>query len=199
MPLGESSSTPAGYLVRFRGDGTIDEHFNAGKTLYISRLIGGASNTNGRRTPARWKDHRRCAYTTSGGNGSSRLLLMRFTDEGKLDTTFGTNGFAFDLIPAVQPDAVFVQPDGRILVAVDDGGRAADQGQHRREYRPSAMLTSSPSRPAGNSILLLQTMANSACRFVDRGIPSDHPCDVRRFQREHVPQLFRRMSIPAPS
>ena len=71
---------------------------------------------------------------------------MRFTDEGKLDITFGTNGFAFDLIPAAQPVAVFVQPDGRILIAVDDGGRAAsDSAAEDPKFGHAYILAFTPS------------------------------------------------------
>ena len=58
---------------------------------------------------------------------SGELALVRLTENGLLDTTFGVSGVAaFDLGPAADVAyAAAYQPDGRLLVAGDSGQRMA--------------------------------------------------------------------------
>jgi uncharacterized delta-60 repeat protein len=57
----------------------------------------------------------------SGGNNFG---LAQFTANGKLDTTFGTDGVATAVTGADFPDSFLLQPNGQILMGgFKDGGK----------------------------------------------------------------------------
>ena len=59
-----------------------------------------------------------CGYTFDDSNIEAKLLVIRLTKDGKLDPTFGTNGFTLDEFPIKNPMAerLVVQKDGKIVI-----------------------------------------------------------------------------------
>ena len=94
--------------VSFAGGGITDLPSGVGQNIFTDL---------GSRSVAVLPDDR--FVVLGGAFGNDPLSLARFTADGALDTTFGTGGrvgFRFDFEPIHRGEAVFVQPDGKILV-----------------------------------------------------------------------------------
>ncbi|MGI8426663.1 MAG: Calx-beta domain-containing protein [Actinomycetota bacterium] len=69
------------------------------------------------------------AWPSFSGQGDSNLMLIRYTSQGSVDPGFGDDGLVlkkFDQFDDSMPEAVAVQPDGKIVVA----GRANDRNDY---------------------------------------------------------------------
>lgn len=89
-------------LARLNADGTIDESFNVGAG-FNNTVNTVAVQTDGRIL---------VGGTFSAYNGAAVSRLIRLNADGSPDTTFNSGGSGF----SGEVNAVFLQPDGRILV-----------------------------------------------------------------------------------
>ncbi len=111
-----STANPCYIVARFKGDGSLDTTFASngvvktpftGDHTYVSAVT---LQTDGKIVLA----------GTSGNEGNSKITVVRYTADGLLDSTFGSNGI---VTTAVFPDThnwggdLTIQPDGKILVA----------------------------------------------------------------------------------
>lgn len=105
-------------LVRFNPDGTADASFGSGGMAAIS--IG--DNEDIARSIIVQPDGKLLVGGSAfffGGTNSGRFAVVRFNENGTLDTTFDTDGKAI-----VQQNGfgdIALQPDGKIVVASSDG------------------------------------------------------------------------------
>lgn len=113
-------STFAG-VARFRSDGSLDTLFGDGGT----KLLGGLEVTD--ITVA--GDGRIYVALRKGGTGPDRrALIVRLTENGAIDSSFGTRGWldATKLDPGFDPESVEVVDSGKLLVSGDVHSRTLD-------------------------------------------------------------------------
>lgn len=101
-------------LARYDRGGALDHSFGSGGTT-----TGKILNSDSARAIARQRDGRLLvAGSTNQALAAGYSLLVRFTQRGKLDTTFNKTGTAvLDFGQWSFADAVVVQPDGKIVTA----------------------------------------------------------------------------------
>jgi len=121
-------------LARFQSDGQLDTTFGSGGFAAVNLPFDGENPS----TLAVQPDGKIIWAGTEGNpnfvpGGTFQFAAARFTANGTLDTSFGTNGVATTefFSPPLQgaqefADAVVVQPDGKIVVA-----GSARQGQNK--------------------------------------------------------------------
>ncbi|MGC2239048.1 MAG: FG-GAP-like repeat-containing protein [Pyrinomonadaceae bacterium] len=99
--------------TRYNADGTLDINFGAnGYAIGVGGTAKAlAIQPDGKIIVA--------GYATSDANSTDDFLLARFTENGSVDSTFGTNGFVrTDFFQgADRASSVVVQPDGQIVAA----------------------------------------------------------------------------------
>jgi uncharacterized delta-60 repeat protein len=98
-------------VVRYNVDGSLDTSFGAGGEATASF---GTNDTRGFSLAVQ-PDGRVVVAGTAGGG----VAIVRFTPDGLLDTSFGTNGEVLTVLGAYGSggESVAVQPDGKIVVA----------------------------------------------------------------------------------
>jgi uncharacterized delta-60 repeat protein len=123
-----SGSVPQGFLLaRYNADGTLDSTFGsrgASVTNFpneeYSAAIALALQSNGDIVAVGVTEAQNPAF----GQEPSDFALARYTANGQLDTTFGTNGLVTTVIGLSGSGAiasgVAIQSDGKIVVAGDD-------------------------------------------------------------------------------
>ncbi|SNB46773.1 hypothetical protein [Geobacter sp. DSM 9736] len=105
-------------VTRYNSDGTLDDTFgNEGATTYD----GGDEDYA--YAVAFQADGKIVLTGTSNIAGDDRVIVLRYTDAGALDTTFGTEGSATygEALWSMHGKALAIQPDGKILIAGDAG------------------------------------------------------------------------------
>ncbi|WP_334029271.1 delta-60 repeat domain-containing protein [Nocardia terpenica] len=103
-------------ILRYTGDGKLDASFGTGGK--VSTDFGGKSDIA--RAVSIQSDGRVVAVRTSHGTGTGdNIALARYTSNGTLDHSFGTDGkVSTDLgTQADHANAAAIQSDGRIIVA----------------------------------------------------------------------------------
>jgi uncharacterized delta-60 repeat protein len=112
-------------LVRFNANGTIDNTFgNNGAVVadYLNQndeLFAAALEPDGKIVAAGGGYFAPTSQTNVLG-----FKIMRFLPSGARDTSFGTNGIAYESFDdlGAAPESMFIQPDGKIVVAGTDNG-----------------------------------------------------------------------------
>lgn len=112
-------------LVRFNANGTIDNTFgNNGAVVadYLNQndeLFAAALQPDGKIVAAGGGYFAPASQTNVLG-----FKIMRFLPSGARDTSFGTNGIAYESFDdlGAAPESMFIQPDGKIVVAGTDNG-----------------------------------------------------------------------------
>jgi uncharacterized delta-60 repeat protein len=104
-------------LVRLNPDGTLDQTFGTGGSVFTS--INGYGYLDVVRLQ---KDGKIVAAGTNSTScvGPASILLVRYNTDGSLDTTFGNGGIAtYDFDPTMAEGAadLRIQPDGKLVVA----------------------------------------------------------------------------------
>ncbi|HKJ22405.1 MAG TPA: hypothetical protein VKA13_04895, partial [Gammaproteobacteria bacterium] len=105
-------------LVRYKADGTLDTTFNAGGSPQgiIVKDLGGDERAYALLT--QFDDKIVVAGRTKQGTGNSNFFLVRYTDTGSADTSFGQGGVVTTPFSGdAEARALAQQPDG-LLVAV---------------------------------------------------------------------------------
>lgn len=113
-------------LARFQSNGSPDLSFN-GTGIVIKNIPAGASSPNS------YDQATALAVLGDGkllvaGAASERFALLRYLPDGRLDSSFGTNGLTVTRVQqgACSISALALQPDGRIL----GGGSAINTADH---------------------------------------------------------------------
>lgn len=97
-------------LVRYNADGSLDTSFDTDGKLVTD--LGGTETLNSLVSLADGK------FLAAGTDGNNNLLLMRFNNDGSLDTSFDTDGkVTTDLGGWETGNSAAVQSDGKILLA----------------------------------------------------------------------------------
>ena len=112
-------------VARYNSDGSLDVTFGTdGKvTTDFGLRTNGVGYTNYGRAVATQTDGKIIVAGSSGnGGGESQFALARYNTNGTLDTTFNGDGKVTTAIEGNgQAWAVAIQPDGKIIVAGDNG------------------------------------------------------------------------------
>src|SRR5688572_4139382 len=115
-PSADNTSTNV-FVQRLRADGSLDDRFATNGVLFttpagFNRVFDAAVLADGR------------VYIAGARNGADEARVLRLTASGKLDRTFGRNGYV--KLPVLDGDTqLALQSDGKILFAgaiVDTGG-----------------------------------------------------------------------------
>lgn len=96
-------------LVRYRGDGSLDRSFGGDGSKIIK------ASKFGRFEAVSVLDDGGGLIVV--GRESSKILLVRLTRTGRLDSSFGHDGLVAHLWPGGNPTAASLAPNGRIVVA----------------------------------------------------------------------------------
>ncbi len=100
-------------VLRYTSSGSLDTTFGTGGVV----SFGGSGNESGRSVVIQPNGMIVVAGVRSNGTDTD-LLVLRYTESGSLDTTFGTGGeVTYDSGNADVAKAVALQPDGKIVVA----------------------------------------------------------------------------------
>ena len=113
-----ASTTTAGEsrMYRLNANGTIDSSFGTGGSTLIASPDTSAALVSAMNVSA---DGKIIVVGELASTSDSRTLISRYSANGTLDTTFGTNGFAF-VGPGTSGNyaaTVNVLPDGRLLIS----------------------------------------------------------------------------------
>lgn len=117
----DGTTGPDFALVRYNADGTLDTTFGRGGKVITS--IGTTNSLDQLTNLMRQSDGKLVAAgTTDSGSGTGYdFALMRFNENGTLDTSFGTGGKVVTPVGSTSSQdstgALALQPDGRIIVA----------------------------------------------------------------------------------
>ncbi|MES2633211.1 MAG: hypothetical protein V4669_09590 [Pseudomonadota bacterium] len=131
LVIGKVGGSPSSQVLvqRFNTDGTIDATYNGGATaiatLAANAFVQGAAlDADGNLLVV--------ASAIRAGN-FNQFVLVRFTPDGALDTTFDTDGIALTQVGSRNdlPRAILVQADGHILVA---GSTQTDTSSLTRDF-----------------------------------------------------------------
>jgi uncharacterized delta-60 repeat protein len=119
-----ATNSTAGAVVRYTSAGLPDATFgSSGETFpdptTTSAVLGGAVDPSGRVLVS--------LVHPASTNTNYYCELARLNTDGSIDTTFGTTGFFTDAV-MLYPDAIAVQPDGKILLAGHGPNGASTQG-----------------------------------------------------------------------
>jgi uncharacterized delta-60 repeat protein len=124
-------------LLRLNSNGSIDSSF--GNNGNVSAPIGGGLISGSRAIALLENGQILVAGTTLPLNGSSNwdFSIARFSANGSIDTTFGTNGYTITSLSTGSDiiDSIVVQSDGKILAA---GHNNSDLAMVR--YLPSGLV-----------------------------------------------------------
>jgi uncharacterized delta-60 repeat protein len=98
-------------LARYHSDGTLDTTFGTGGL--VTTAIGGSSAANavavrpdGKILVAGW-----------GYGGAGQFVLLRYNQDGSLDTSFGSGGIVLTAVgSAASASSMVIQPDGKIVL-----------------------------------------------------------------------------------
>jgi uncharacterized delta-60 repeat protein len=128
---GQIYTTPYRFaLARYDHDGHLDPSF--GTDGLVATPLPGFSNAFAGRDVAVQTDGRiLLAGWVANATGGTHFALARYTSDGSLDGSFGSDGLlttAFPGFPQAQALDMGLQPDGRILVA---GGAYANDGSEQ--------------------------------------------------------------------
>ena len=100
-------------LARFNTDGSLDTRFND-----TGRVAVRVDNRDGRANAIAIQPDGRIVV---GGRNGTRWLVLRFTSNGRLDTTFNGTGqsapTSFEIFRGASVSGVALQPDGKIVAA----------------------------------------------------------------------------------
>jgi uncharacterized delta-60 repeat protein len=122
-------------LVRYTSSGALDSTFgNAG--VVVTTL---SSESDGGNAVALQPDGK----IVVTGSSASRVAVLRYTQSGALDSTFGSGGFVTTAIPDGSGNAVALQPDGKIVVAGRTFASTFDGNFAVLRYNSSGVLDSS--------------------------------------------------------
>ena len=158
----DSNYVPAFAVVRYNSNGSIDSTFGQnGKIIshlghfisYLSGVYYGVYSDEYARSVVIQTDGKIVvageSYTYNdcyhddyyGGIYCSRAFAMvRYNNNGRLDSTFGSSGKVVDSISLVYPASAVLQTDGKILVA---GGGSGANGFRTNRYNSNGSLDSS--------------------------------------------------------
>ncbi len=101
-------------LSRYAADGTVDPSF--GRAGFVTTALGDAASAN---AVALQPDGKILVAGSVRTGSGTKGFLARYDADGALDTSFGSGGTVTSL-PAMAT-AVALQPDGKIVVATQDG------------------------------------------------------------------------------
>ena len=124
--------------IRMHPDGTLDDTFGANGVVSNLNNVCGVSYTN-------------CALQSDGkilisGYGSTQgdhvFCLMRLNEDGNLDNTFNEDGIQMTTISGYynHPQAILLQPDGKILLAGYAGAAASSVNPAMVRYTSTGNL-----------------------------------------------------------
>jgi len=99
-------------LVRYAADGSLDTTFNPGGATPGVRVTDFSGASEWASAVLVQPD----GAIVAAGRSNSGLALARYTPDGSLDSTFGTNGRVTPGISVNSVGAIALQPDGKILV-----------------------------------------------------------------------------------
>ncbi len=101
-------------LVRYNADGSLDSSFGSGG-IVTTDFTGTSEEAN---NLAIQPDGKIIAVGSTRGFKSTDFALARYNGDGSLDTTFGSGGLITSTFAGgtVGPNAVVLQPDGKIIV-----------------------------------------------------------------------------------
>ncbi len=102
-------------VFRFDRDGELDESFGIGGKVVTP--MGAGVNV-----PRAVKIDKDGNVVVGGFNGDNKFVVVKYFDDGNIDTTFGYNGIAtihFNSGGIDTLNALAIQPDGRIIVGGD--------------------------------------------------------------------------------
>jgi len=107
----EFTSTPAIGLARYNGDGSLDATFGSGGVVVTN--VGASSEAA---ALVLQPDGR---LVVAGNSGGKKFALVRFNDNGTLDTSFGTGGKVTTDFGSINASAngLVLQPDGKLVAA----------------------------------------------------------------------------------
>lgn len=107
--------TNAFALARYNNDGSLDTTFGPGGSVVTAI----SANTDEAKAVIMRKDGRIVAAGFSGASGTEDFALARYTADGTLDTSFGTNGTRTTAISGGSDEilAAVHQSDGKIIAA----------------------------------------------------------------------------------
>lgn len=102
-------------LVRYKTDGTLDTTFGTNGTTTTS--VGG--NTDEAYACALQPDGKIIAAGHTNVNGGRDFVIVRYSSEGIIDSTFGTNGITITNVGGTddRAHACVLQPDGKTIIA----------------------------------------------------------------------------------
>jgi uncharacterized delta-60 repeat protein len=112
------------YLARYNADGTIDNTFGVNGTVKNkfpgNETLGGSIQL--------LPDGKIILGVLTRNYPYYKIGLAGFTSDGSLDTSFGTNGFAYLSIPETSlfGPVIRLQPDGKFLVSALDFGQTSN-------------------------------------------------------------------------
>jgi uncharacterized delta-60 repeat protein len=110
-----TTASPRPWIIaRFDATGTLDPTFGSGGIVEVasfgdglaSRPLGVGFQQNGADLDI---------VVAGAGDPQGNVAIVRLNPDGSVDTGFGTNGMVFEAV-GFTPDAVEMQPDGRILI-----------------------------------------------------------------------------------
>ncbi len=109
-------------ILRYTSSGSLDTTFGTAGVVNF----GGSGNESGRSVLIQPNGMIVVAGVRSNGTDTD-LLLLRYTESGSLDTTFGSGGVvAYDSGNADAANAIALQPDGKIVVAGSSSNGSKD-------------------------------------------------------------------------
>ncbi|HLA55693.1 MAG TPA: T9SS type A sorting domain-containing protein [Flavobacterium sp.] len=97
-------------LVKYNANGTIDTTFGNNGITFAQ---AGTFSSNTTLSMLLQSDNK---IVVCGRNDNEKLFLARFSPNGSIDNTFGTNGISFTTIPLTSQCSSILQADGKILV-----------------------------------------------------------------------------------
>src|SRR5205807_1769177 len=101
-------------LARYNTDGTLDSSFGSGGK--VTTTIGTEAYV---KSLGIQSDGKVVAAGYSNNGSQNKFVLVRFTTDGGLDTTFGTNGIVTTAIGTIddEANALAIQSDGKLVAA----------------------------------------------------------------------------------
>jgi uncharacterized delta-60 repeat protein len=101
-------------LVRYNSDGSLDNSFGIGG---IVRIALSETYDYARSVVLQSDEKIVVSGTAQNGLSNENIALVRYTTEGSLDSTFGSNGVVITDISIEFANSVVLQPDNKIIVA----------------------------------------------------------------------------------
>ena len=173
---------PSLTVLRYNGDGTLDATFGQGGTTVIPTdpYSGGRGlrvmiQGDGKIVAAGNRMYYYCDDYYGGQYSISGLLMARFDEQGKVDSTFGFNGIVKDTTVMSYVATAAMQPDGKIIIS----GSSNQGGNVTKRYHADGKPDNSFISPVLNGYVNAMTLNNDG-RIVLGGV----------IYKSNIPNLF---------